>query len=234
MSSITFSEAWSGTADCRNCALRATALFAGLDELDFERIHTPIQQHAFSPGTALYRTGDPGQDMFTIRKGLVKLVTYLPDGAQRIVRLLHPSDVSGLETLTGDDYHHDAIALQPTEVCRFPSDLVKRLSRDNPKLYDELMRRWKQELAKADLSLVEFSTGSARHRVARFLLQLHRDSANEKITLFSREDLGAVLGITTETASRVIAEFKRQGLVCEAQSNVFLCDVPNLSRLLDS
>lgn len=233
MTSITLSEAWSGIADCRNCALRATALFSGLGEQDFKRIHNPIKQHMFASGEFLYLNGDTGEDMFTIRKGLVKLVTRLPDGTQRIVRLLRSSDVCGLETLTGGTYHHDAIALQHTEVCRFPTNLVKQLSLDNPKLYDELMGRWKMELEKADLSLVEFSTGSARHRVARFLLQLARDSDSEKIVLFSREDLGAVLGITTETASRTIAEFKRQGLIAESQPNHFLCDLPNLTRLLD-
>jgi CRP-like cAMP-binding protein len=49
--------------------------------------------------------------------------------------------------------------------------------------------------------------------------------------LFSREDMGAMLGITTETASRTIAEFKRRSLLVETDPNRFLLDVPNLKRI---
>jgi CRP-like cAMP-binding protein len=44
--------------------------------------------------------------------------------------------------------------------------------------------------------------------------------------------MGAMLGITTETASRIIAEFKRQGLMKEAGSGQFICDVGALEQLV--
>ncbi|MCU7812062.1 MAG: helix-turn-helix domain-containing protein, partial [Candidatus Thiodiazotropha sp. (ex Notomyrtea botanica)] len=52
-------------------------------------------------------------------------------------------------------------------------------------------------------------------------------------SLFAREDMGAMLGITTETASRTIAEFKRQSLLVETAPNQFLLDIPNLTRLAE-
>jgi hypothetical protein len=45
--------------------------------------------------------------------------------------------------------------------------------------------------------------------------------------------MGAMLGITTETASRTIAEFKRQSLLIETSPNQFLLDIPNLRRLAE-
>jgi hypothetical protein len=45
--------------------------------------------------------------------------------------------------------------------------------------------------------------------------------------------MGAMLGITTETTSRTIAEFKRQSLLVETTANVFLLDIPNLRRIAD-
>ena len=74
------------------------------------------------------------------------------------------------------------------------------------------MSRWQRALSEADAWLTELSTGSARQRVARLLLRLVRDRESSECDLFSREDMGAMLGITTETTSRTIAEFKRQGL----------------------
>ena len=96
---VTLREAWSGEADCLNCSLRTSVLFAGLEEADFERIHDPIDQFLIKPGTAMYHSGDRGDHMFTVRSGTLKLVQYLPDGGQRIVRLARTTDVIGLEAL---------------------------------------------------------------------------------------------------------------------------------------
>jgi CRP-like cAMP-binding protein len=231
--SVTLRDAWSGEADCLNCSLRTSVLFAGLAEADFERIHDPIDQFTLKPGTALYHAGDAGEFMFTVRSGSLKLVQYLADGGQRIVRLARTTDVLGLEALLESAYEHEAVALQLTEVCRFPARVVRDLGRENPVLHRELMARWQRALREADAWLTELSTGSARQRVARLLLRLVRDRETSECHLFSREDMGAMLGVTTETASRTIAEFKRQSLLVETAPNLFLLDIPNLRRLAE-
>jgi CRP-like cAMP-binding protein len=230
---VTLREAWSGHADCLNCALRQSVLFAGLEEQDFALIHDPIDQYRLQPGTVLYRAGDTGEFMFTVRLGALKLMQYLPDGSQRIVRLARTTDVVGLEVLIGSNYQHDAVVLQPTEVCRFPARVVRELGRENPNLHRELMSRWHRALSEADAWLTELSTGSARERIARLLLRLVRDQVTSECELFGREDMGAMLGITTETASRTIADFKRRGLLVETSPQNFLLDVPNLRRIAD-
>jgi CRP-like cAMP-binding protein len=232
--SVTLRDAWSGEADCLNCSLRTSVLFAGLAESDFTRIHDPIDQYSLKPGTSLYRAGDAADYMFTVRTGVLKLVQYLPDGSQRIVRILRTTDVLGLETmLEGSSYQHEAVALQPTEVCRLPGRLIRDLASNNPELHRELISRWQRALSEADAWLTELSTGSARQRIARLLLRLVRDRESSACQLFSREDMGAMLGITTETASRTIAEFKRQSLLVETETNRFLLDIPNLKRIAE-
>jgi CRP-like cAMP-binding protein len=230
---VSLKQAWSGEADCLNCALRTSVLFSGLEEDDFKRIHEPIDQFVLNPGAILYRAGDEGDYMYTIRCGVLKLLQYLPDGSQRIVRLVRTTDVLGLEALVSDTYQHDAIALQPTEVCRFPAKVVRRLGQENPKLHRELMQRWQRALSEADAWLTELSTGSAKQRIARLLLRLVRNTEASECELFSREDMGAMLGITTETASRTIAEFKRKSLLIETEPNRFLLDIPNLERIAE-
>lgn len=229
---VPFKEAWSGQANCRQCALRASALFAGLRESDFEKIHQPIDQFVVQPGQALYLAGDAGDRLYTIRSGIVKLVQYLPDGAQRIVRLIRSADIAGLEALIKRPYEHDAIALQPTEVCCLPVPTLEMLSKENPDFHVELLSRWQRALSEADAWLTELSTGSARERVARLLLRLVRDQETPECALFGREDLGAMLGITTETASRIVAEFKRQGLLQDLGGNRYRVDVDMAEALL--
>jgi CRP-like cAMP-binding protein len=230
---VTLKQAWSGEADCLQCTLRSSVLFSGLEEDDFGRIHDPIDQFTLSAGAVLYRAGDMGDYMFTIRSGLVKQLRFLADGTQRIVRLVRTTDVLGLESLVSDTYQHDAVALQTTEVCRFPSKVVRQLGREKPKLHQELMLRWQRALNEADVWLTELSTGSAKARVARLLLRLVIHCREGVCDLFSREDMGAMLGITAETASRTIAEFKRQGLLIETKPNRFVLDIPSLQRIAE-
>lgn len=233
MKRVPLSEAWTGVADCKQCLIRKSVLFAGLAEADFESFHRPLDQMLYQVGATIYDAGQPATTLFTIRSGLVKLVQYLPDGTQRIVRLMRKTDLIGLEALIDKEYPHTAIALQPTELCRLPADFVRSLSQSHSALFHELMSQWHKALSNADRWITEFSTGSARDRVIRLLLWLAEAEGGESCELFSREDLGAVLGLTTETASRTMAELKRQGFISEPRLNHFLCDIPNLRRALE-
>lgn len=229
---VTQEDAWEGEANCSACSIRDSVLFAGLQEKDFQHIHKPIEQLPLKPGDILYHAGGKADRLFTIRSGLVKLVQYLPDGTQRIVRLLRSTDVTGMEALLGDEYQHDAVIMQTTEVCVLPIDVVQRLSKENAELHHELMKRWQRALADADLWITQLSTGSARQRVARLLIKLACDEDN-RCELFNREDMGAILGITTETASRTVADFKRKGLLREMKPNLYVADTDKLLEVAE-
>lgn len=226
-----FKENWQGEADCVNCAIRNSVLFAGLEPIECEHLHRPIDDFTLPPQSILYRAGEPAHYLYTIRRGLLKLVQYLPDGRQRIVRLLHDTDVTGLEALLGQTYQHDAVVLHEAQVCRLPLDVVQRLDRDNPKLHRELMTRWQRALDEADVWLTQLSTGSARARMARLLMRLSQKGGDKPCQLFAREDIGAMLGITTETASRIIAEFRRSGAIQDAGGDSVRCDVRSLELI---
>ncbi|MFA7632452.1 MAG: Crp/Fnr family transcriptional regulator [Thiohalomonadaceae bacterium] len=221
---------WCTAADCSVCTMRASVLFAGIDPALLGRIQHSIDEQRMSHGDVLYRMGDPGRAIFTVREGLVKLTQYLPDGSERIVRLVRSTDVTGLEALLNQPYQHEAVVEQDSVICRIPVDVVRRLELDSPQLYRELMRRWQQALAEADAWLTELGTGSARQRVARLLLRLTDEPGEGLCCLFSRKDMGAMLGITTESASRMVAELKRLGALQE-HSDRFHCDRITLEQI---
>jgi len=231
MRSINYKEAWQGVANCEKCSIRQSVLFAGLTEEDFQRIHKPIDQFHLEAGEKIYGTGDTASYMYTIRSGLVKLVHYLPDGTQRIVRLLKTSDVIGLEAVLDPAYKHDAITLQRTETCRYPADAAQEISISNPKLHHEMMSRWQRALNEADSWVIQLSTGTSKQRIARLILLLAKGDPNSSCTLIGREDMGAMLGITTETASRIIASFKREGLLVKTTATLFRCDTEQLENI---
>lgn len=226
---ISINRAWDGSnTDCINCSLRSSALFSGLTEQDFESLHEPVEQLTLSPGEVLYAMEEAGHHLYTIRSGLVKLVQYLPDGGQRIVRLAQSTDVLGLEMMVESQYKHEALALHTTEICRYPMEAVARLSQQNPILHKDLMARWQKALTEADEWLTQLSTGSAKKRMANLLLRLSQGEEPAECYLLSREDIGSILSITIETASRTISDFKRSGLLTEKGHNHYVLDTTAL------
>ena len=124
--------AWQGPPQCEHCGIRHLVLFADLSHDDFSLIHKPVDELVFKVGEALYQAGDLPEHVYTVREGLIKLVQFLPNGEQRIVRLLKQGDATGMEALLGEPYAHNAIVLQPVSACRIPVEVVERLSRDYP------------------------------------------------------------------------------------------------------
>ncbi len=224
-------NAWQGPRQCRDCGIRHLVLFAELQHEDFSLIHEPIDEPRFDVGDPLYRAGDPPTHVFTIREGLVKLVQYLPDGHHRIVRLLAQGDLAGKEAIVGQPQGHEAIVLEPVSACRIPVSVIKELERSTPRLHEQLMTRWQRALSTADAWLTELSTGPARARVAHLIIWLIQSCHQDDFYLPSREDMGAMLGLTTETASRVMAEFRRQGLVRILDNNRATADIAALSNI---
>lgn len=225
--------AWRGTAACQSCGVRHLVLFADLQAEDFAHIHTPIEEVHVEAGTQLYGMDDDASAILTIRRGLVKLVTLLPDGTQRIVRLVRVGGVAGLEALVKSSYDHIAIALQPVEYCRIPVATVNQLQARTPRLHQRLMEKWHEALSTADGFLANLSTGNARQRVARLLLLLADETPYSPVRLFTREDMGAILAVTLETASRTISDFKRTGAIRDAGHGQVVCDTDALTLIAD-
>lgn len=217
-------------AECRVCEIRDIVLFADLSEADLGSIQHPINEKVYDPGSILFNSGQTGDTVFTVRSGLVKLVQFLPDGNQRIVRLLRQGALAGLEVLLGGPYENMAMVLQRTTVCEIPVTVIRQLERETPRLQGQILARWHQSVREAEQWLAELSTGNARARVARLFLYL-LSGDDDRCQLFSREDVGAMLGITTETASHTIAQFKRDGVVAENSRNKFQCDLAELRTI---
>lgn len=230
--SVLVNQAWQGKTDCLHCSLRSSALFSGLTEDDFMSFHQPVDQISLKSGEVLYEMNQAGHHLFTVRSGLLKLVQYLPDGTQRIVRLVRSTDVLGLEVMVGQHYDHQVVALQESELCRYPVEAVNQLSQRNSALHKDLMARWQKALTEADSWLTQFSTGAAKKRMANFLLSMVEGQEKAECTLLSREDMGSILSITTETASRMISDFKRSGIIKDIKQNHVCLDVDALSKLV--
>ena len=212
---------------CGSCDIRQSVLFADLTTDELNSIHLPIEDITLAKGEIIYRQGQTASALFTIREGLVKLEQYLEDGNYRIVSLLGPGDLIGLEASLSSAYEHTAVALLTGKVCRIPRDVVSKMS---AQINGQLMNKWHDMVKRSHQCALELSTGSARQRMARLFLLL-AGPTEQSFQLFAREDVGALLGITTETACRLVSTFKKQQIIREVKSSTYAFDAVSLHEI---
>jgi CRP-like cAMP-binding protein len=225
---------WLGRAHCGRCHIRKLMLFSELPESAFDVLLQPIDHFLYPPNSVLYEINNHKRFIYSIRRGLVKLVHVTPEGAYRIVRLLGPGAVIGLELLDGaDSYHHTAIAINQVDLCRIPVPTIRQLENDYHSLCKHVGQQLQDQLDLADQWIVALGTGPAKQRVAQLILVLHDFYAdkNDAFILLNREDMAAMIGIAIETVSRMVAEFKRQNILYKTDENLYMCDVAALQEI---
>lgn len=202
-------------ADCAHCAIRKQMLFADIDVAAAGMLLAPVTNIRYEQGDMIYYQGDASDALFSLRSGIVKLSVASDDGDLRIVRLLGPGAVVGLECLLKQTYHTIAECLSAVDMCRIPARSVREIAREQPQLYLSLMQQWQEHVEMADTHIVNLSTGPINERVIN-LLRLINGICNRGGTPFilpTNQDCAALVAARVESVSRVMAELKRAGIL---------------------
>ncbi len=230
MKTIEIKSAWQGNSDCNSCSIRSSVLFSELNEHDFSKIHEPIDDLRFEANCSIYTQGDAAEYVYTLRDGYIKLLHINSDGSGRIVRLVAPGDLFGMEALLGDSYGHSAAALSNIHLCRIPKKIISSLGEESPRLHRQIVKKWGEALAQSESWFSEINTGRIEVRLARFFLRVAKISGDMAIApLFKREDMGLMMDVKFETISRALASMADQGII----SNVsrLSVQIPSIEKL---
>ena len=224
--------AWRGNANCLACDGRENSFFSGLPPDAIAGLHVDVNNSRQPSCGTLYQRGEKADFMWVLRTGAIKLLSTSSGGETRIVRILKPGDVAGLEGLLSGNYAHTALCVGEVHACRTPVREVQKICLEHASFQWNLMQKLQDTLQETEQWLIDMSctSASARMRMARLLLRL-RDGESNRIYNFSREDFGLMLGITVETASRIIAAFLRERLLVrrEPASRFFDGDIVGLA-----
>jgi CRP/FNR family transcriptional regulator len=169
------------------------------------------------PHRLIFVESEPAENVFNVTDGAVKIYKMLPDGRRQITGFLFHGDFLGL--VFNETYAYSAESLMQTKLCRFPRHKLESLLNELPKLEQRLLGAASHELAAAQDQMVLLGRKSARERMASFLLMLskvaerHGQPDNSIVIPMSRADIGDYLGLTIETVSRTMTQFKSQGLI---------------------
>lgn len=223
------------SAVCQACGVRHFALFGSLDEAALERIHQHIADIRIEPGHRIFAAQDPGHAVFTVRGGVVRLERVSEGGERRILRLAGRTDLIGLEALLGQSYAADAVACTVVEVCRIPKSLIDELSKTEAALVMDLMKRWQRALDDSEEWLAELATGPARRRMLRLLLKLSEFADPQGLVWMPmRDEMGSMLDMTVETASRIVSALRREGVIEPVGVREARLAMPHLLAALNS
>jgi CRP-like cAMP-binding protein len=220
---------------CAACEVRRSALFGALDEAALDGIHTHIASLVLEPDTAVYGRGSAGSAVYTVRAGVVRFERTTERGDRRIVRLAGRGDLIGQEALLQRPYADEAVACTPVQLCRIPRTLVDDLAREGSGVPRELMLRWQAALDAAEAWVADLSTGLSRRRLLRLLLRLAEYAdAGGVIWLPRREEIGAMLDMTIETASRLVSQLRREGVLSPVSPREARLDRARLRAALEA
>ncbi len=209
--------------DCQCCPHHHVDVMSATPAEERAPLLAYFRLRRFAAHETVYGEGEAGAHVAVVRSGLVKLIRYSSAGDERIVRLAMPGDTIGLELMLGRRYHHTAVAISRVEVCLMPLHFVEERAAHAPGFSNKLIAEWHASVDDAERFLTELSTGSAQQRVARLLLYLHERVPGGECPNITREDMSALLGITPETTSRVVAAFKREGHLGEDAQGHWRC-----------
>ena len=110
-------------------SLAAIPFFGGLDPVALERLAATMRARRFRRGEVIFHVGDPGDALFVILSGEVKISLPSETGDEAILATLRAGDFFGeLALLDGAPRSATAIALEPTETLALPRDRFRELA----------------------------------------------------------------------------------------------------------
>jgi CRP/FNR family transcriptional regulator, anaerobic regulatory protein len=222
-------------AVCAACGVRRFSLCGALDGLVMDRFQREITDLRVEAGGRIYSAQEAGHAVYTVRSGVVRFEHISAAGERCILRLAGRTDLIGLEALLGQRYAADAVACTTVDLCRIPQALIDELRSSEPQLVADLMKRWQRALDDSEEWLAELTTGSARRRMLRLLLKLSEFASRDDglVWLPMRDEMGAMLGMTVETASRLVSGLRRQGMIAPVSARTARIAMPELLAALN-
>jgi CRP-like cAMP-binding protein len=121
-------------------------------------------------------------------------------------------------------YKHTAVALGDVKVYRIAVPRLRAFMQRDCELTTKFIEHWHNHLYYADTWITQFSAGAIKSRVARLvnflgIIEYGQDSL--WVRLLTCEEMAEVLGVTPESVSRVLAQFKRDRILSPVQERPF-------------
>ena len=173
----------------------------------------------FKRNAAVFNEGDPARHVYKVISGAIRTCRVLMDGRRQIADFTLPGDFFGLDWQGEHGFTAEAIA--DAVVVSYPRSQLELIAETQVAVQKLLMSLLCKGLSATQNHVVMLGRQTAQERLAWFLLSIlgrSDDDTNLELPM-SRLDIADYLGLTIETVSRGISQFKRQRLITVSGSH---------------
>lgn len=204
-----------------------------------QRLLRELTEARYGRGDLIFREGDPTEYFHIVKEGTVKCVKSTPDGKECTMKVLMPGDLFCCDAAVFDGACHPGTA-QPigdVSILRIRKQAYLDLLRRNPEAAIEVIRYLGKRLSEVQEKAKILALDRADQRLASLLIDLAtrngvKDARGIRLPFrLTRQDMANMIGATTETAIRVMGQFKRGRLVSGTAKSLTILDLPRLKRV---
>jgi CRP/FNR family cyclic AMP-dependent transcriptional regulator len=206
--------------------LATVPLFKSLDAVERERFAELVREKGYPKGSVIVFEDDPGDALFVIRAGRVKVVLLADDGREVILGLLGVGEHFGELSLI-DDQPRSAhvIAMEDSSILVLRRDDFRRRVEANPVVAWALLQELSRRLRRADVTIGNLVLLDVPGRIARLLLDASLECGNDLIDKpLTHQTIAQVIGASRETVSRALRDFQENGWVSTERRRIRLLD----------
>jgi CRP/FNR family transcriptional regulator, cyclic AMP receptor protein len=216
-----------------------TGFLGLLDPADRSELIALGRLRRYRPRTPLIIEGDPGDSVFVLLAGRVKITVDTPEGREVVLAVDGPGDAIGyfeaIDLAVGPRVA-TITALEPVACRVLTGDEFRAFLDAHPSVAVVLLRWVIRRLWTADHRRIEFGSLDVAHRLARFILELadrhgRPDLGGIDVDIpLTQDELASLISASRDSVVRALTSLRARGLVSTARRKLTITDVGGLRR----
>lgn len=225
---------------CVKCKWRSETFFCHLGGPALKTFDMLAFTNVYPQGAVLFAESQPVRGIFLICRGSAKLSISAGDGKTIITRIVGAGEVLGISSaFTGSPYKTTAETLEPTQVNFVRNDDFLKFVREFQDGCFKAAQQLSHECeAETDHIRALGLSHSASEKLANLLLSWSQlrgketDGGTRIQLLMTHEDMSQLIGTSRETVTRILKEFRDQGLLTIRGSTLTILDKTALKGMV--
>lgn len=219
--------------------LRKIHLFAGLTGEQLQQMAQLVIERFYKAGRIIFFEGEPGEAVFFLKSGRIKITKADDDGREQILHFINPGEMFAEVVLFGDStYPATAEVVEDAEVRLIRNQDMEKLILEHPDIALGFLKIMARRLRFAQRQINELALMNTTRRLASMLLYLAAEQGVKtekgiKIDIsLTKQDLASLIGTSRETANRILGSFKKQKAVEIDKQDIIIVDKEKLKSWL--
>jgi CRP/FNR family cyclic AMP-dependent transcriptional regulator len=216
---------------------KQVSFFTDLPEEEIQALSSATKRRTFRSGEVIFHRDDPGQVLYMIKEGKVKICIISPDGQEVSLAVLGKGEYFGeFALLDGLPRSTDAVALEKVECYTLQrSDFLNAIQK-NPKIAILVLEALSKRLRATDNMVEDLIFLDVYGRVAKKLLELadtHGVKTEEGVVIdvrLTQQELASMVGASRESVNKVLGYFTEKKFISTDKHRITIHRVNDLKR----